>query len=221
MKKPITQKQFFAALPKYQDILMNSPHKRFGDAGADKQASYLSAIAFACKRPKEFTFNYDAIPPLWFSQDKQFCKLFCEITHRNEHRRAIALMPYDKYSIRESLEKDHKFCEHIPFDLFFDFAWVAGVAVFCEPRILTCIPNEAHLDPKLLEAIEKSFSFADQDPLWAIRRTWVMYLMPNNPLPEHQERGEKSVAQAFLRMLDAPSYKERIKNHPQGLSEVI
>ena len=216
----ITQKKFFRFLPKYQDLLGAAP-KRFGKDGAHKQALCLAAMEFAKQDPKEFVFNYDELPALWFSQDKTFCQLFCAVTRRSDHFRAIALMPFDRQALRSAVESDHKNAEKVPFDLFFDFQWVANCAVFSDPRILCCIPSEAHTDPKLLEHMEKAFDALGDGELQGIRKQWVRYLMPGNPLPFHQEEGEKSVAQAFMRMLNAPSFNERIKTHPQGLSEII
>lgn len=220
MKKKVTEKQFFKFLPKYQQLLEAAP-KRFGVDGAYQQALYLSAMEFASKDPKEYVFNYEAIPPLWLSQDKEFCQLFCQLTPRKEHKRAVALMPYKKSNLLKMVQSDPKLVEQVPVDLFFDEKWVAYVSVFVEPRILACIPAEAHLRHELLEAIEKEISKADSDPLWAVRKKWVMYLMPNNPLPEMQLRGEDSVAQAFIRMQKARCFNERVKTHPQGLSEII
>jgi hypothetical protein len=216
----ITKKKLFRFVPKYKSLLESYPN-RFGDDGAHKQALCLAVIEFSHLNQKEFAFNYDLLPPLWFSQDKDFCKTFCSITNRNHHHRAIALMPYDRGDVRRMIEEDHKNAEKVPFDLFFDFSFVATIAVFVEPRILSCIPKEAHKEPLLLVEIEKAFDMLGCGRLEDIRKTWVKHLMPNNPLPQEQERGEASYAQAFIRMLDAPSFNGRIKNHPQGLSETI
>jgi hypothetical protein len=220
MKKKITEKQFFRFLPKYQKLLQGST-KRFGEDGAHKQALCLAAMEFAKQDPEQFRFNYEELPVLWFSQDKMFCKFFCSLADRKDHGRAIALMPFDRGALKSLIEADPKNSERIPFDLFFDFDWVANVAVFFEPRILCCIPSEAHQDPDLLKHIERMFCHLGDGDLEDIRKKWVLYLMPNNPIPHQQEAAENSIAQAFIRMLSAPCFKERIKNHPQGLSEII
>jgi hypothetical protein len=216
MKKKVTEKEFFEFVPKYEALVGSM----FGADAAYKQAYYLGVIEWAKKDPKQYVFNYDAIPIIWFAQDKNFCRLFCAITPRAEHKRAIALMPYDKNEICAAIEKDPKAVERIPYDLYFDFEWLAHVAVRIDPRALTCTPKKAHLDPALRAAIDKQLELLNDD----IRARWVLYLMPNNPMPLEagkEFKGKNSMAQALKRMLAAPSYRERIVSHPKALSQLI